>query len=123
MFSHLPAARAVTTPLGNLHVVSVVFNPLRFASRYYLLHDFRKHVQCSGATFHVAEAAQGIFTGGAGGPVAASVSSRRFISGGAGGTNAPMTDGVGLMIGPPIEAALICQRTVTGSGSASAASW
>jgi hypothetical protein len=59
MFSHLPAARAVTTPFGELHVVSVVFNPLRFASRYYLLKDFKKHVQCSGAIVHVAEAAQG----------------------------------------------------------------
>jgi hypothetical protein len=59
MFSHLPAARAVTTPFGELHVVSVVFNPLRFASRYYLLKDFKKHVQCSGAIVDVAEAAQG----------------------------------------------------------------
>jgi hypothetical protein len=33
MFSHLPAARAFTTPFGELHVVSVIFNPLtlRFA--------------------------------------------------------------------------------------------
>jgi hypothetical protein len=55
----LPAARAYTTAFGELHVVSVIFNPLRFASRYYLLHDFKKHVKCSGAIVHVAEAAQG----------------------------------------------------------------
>jgi hypothetical protein len=59
MFSHLPAVRSVTTPFGELHVVSVIFNPLRFASRYCLLKDFKKHVQCSGAIVHVAEAAQG----------------------------------------------------------------
>jgi hypothetical protein len=59
MFSHLPAARAFTTPFGQLHVVSVIFNPLRFASRYYLLDDFRKHAQCAGAIVHIAEAAQG----------------------------------------------------------------
>ena len=31
---------------------SVIFNPLRFASRYYLLDDFRQHAQCAGATAH-----------------------------------------------------------------------
>ncbi len=59
MFSHLPAARAYTTPFGQLHVVTVCFNPQRFASRYYLLDDFRKHALASGAVLHVAEAAQG----------------------------------------------------------------
>jgi hypothetical protein len=59
MFSHLPAARAYTTAFGELHAVSVIFNPLRFASRHYLLNDFRKHAQCAGTIVHIAEAAQG----------------------------------------------------------------
>lgn len=46
MYRHLGASRHVTKRLPDpLHVIAVVFNPLRFTSRYNLFREFEKHVE------------------------------------------------------------------------------
>ena len=60
MYSHIPAARHVITPIDRkLHVVAVVFNPLRFQSRYNLFREFEQHARCQGADLWVVECAFG----------------------------------------------------------------
>jgi hypothetical protein len=48
MYSHLGAARHVIKRLpSTLHVIAVVFNPLRFQSRYNLFRDFERHAHAN----------------------------------------------------------------------------
>jgi len=45
---HINAARHVIKRLdAKLHVIAVVFNPLRFQSRYNLFRDFERHSRCN----------------------------------------------------------------------------
>jgi hypothetical protein len=60
MYSHLAGAcHSIKRLPSELHVISVVFNPLRFRSRYNLFRDFKRHVEASGATLWVVELAYG----------------------------------------------------------------
>lgn len=56
---HLANARRYTTRFGKLHVIVTCFNPVRFASRYYLLDDFVRQATAAGAIVWLAETAQG----------------------------------------------------------------
>ena len=47
----------VTPVSAPLYVVTAMFNPLRFASRYRLFHDFEKHVADAGAILYTVELA------------------------------------------------------------------
>jgi len=48
MYSHLPNARHTVKRLNSpLHVIAVVFNPLRFQSRYNLYKAFEEHCCCN----------------------------------------------------------------------------
>src|SRR6185295_44923 len=42
-----------------LHVIAVISNPARFASRYKLYRDFKKHITDAGAVLHTVEMAFG----------------------------------------------------------------
>ncbi len=60
MYSHLANARHTITRLDSkLHVIVVVFNPLRFQTRYNLFKEFKAHAEASGATVWVVELAFG----------------------------------------------------------------
>ncbi len=59
-YRHLHHARHVIKRLeAKLHVIAVVFNPLRFLSRYNLFRDFERHAIASGAELRVVELAYG----------------------------------------------------------------
>ncbi|MDR3406397.1 MAG: hypothetical protein P4L99_28185 [Chthoniobacter sp.] len=53
---YTPRSRALAAPL---HVLTVITNPSRYASRYRLFADFARRVNEAGAVLHVAEAAFG----------------------------------------------------------------
>jgi hypothetical protein len=60
MYSHIPNARHSIKKIDSpLHVIAVVFNPLRFQSRYNLFKEFQKHAIDSGADLWVVELAFG----------------------------------------------------------------
>jgi hypothetical protein len=60
MFSHLNGARHVLRRMDDkLHVIAVVFNPLRFVSRYNLYNDFAQHAIDAGAELWTVELAFG----------------------------------------------------------------
>ena len=60
MYAHLGNARhQIKRVESGLHVIVVVFNPLRFLSRYNLFTDFKKHAEDSGAMVWVVELAFG----------------------------------------------------------------
>ncbi len=60
MYSHLRHARHVIQRVPDtLHVIAVVFNPLRFVSRYNLFKEFAEHATASGADLRVVEVAFG----------------------------------------------------------------
>jgi hypothetical protein len=60
MYAHLSNARRQIKRLdAELHVIAVVFNPIRFVSRYNLFESFKKHVEDSGAKLWVVELAFG----------------------------------------------------------------
>ena len=60
MYSHLANARHGIRRLpSNLHVIAVVFNPLRFLSRYNLYKEFADRAEAQGATLWVVELAFG----------------------------------------------------------------
>ncbi len=60
MYSHLSRANHVIKRLDSkLHVIAVVFNPLRFQSRYNLFSDFSKNTIAAGANLWVIELAFG----------------------------------------------------------------
>ncbi len=60
MYSHLGHARHVVKKLDSkLHVIAVVFNPLRFLSRYNLFREFEQHALAHGANLWVVEMAFG----------------------------------------------------------------
>ena len=60
MYSHLAGAcHSIKRLPSELHIIAVVFNPLRFRSRYNLFKAFKQHVESSGATLWVVELAYG----------------------------------------------------------------
>ena len=60
MYEHLSNARRQIKRLdAELHIIAVVFNPIRFVSRYNLFDSFRKHAQDAGARLWVVELAFG----------------------------------------------------------------
>ena len=60
MYAHLSNARRQIKRLASeLHVIAVVFNPIRFISRYNLFESFRKHAEDAGARLWVVELAFG----------------------------------------------------------------
>ncbi len=60
MYSHLGHARHVIKRVeSKLHVIAVVFNPLRFLSRYNLFREFEQHALATGANLWVVETAFG----------------------------------------------------------------
>ena len=60
MYSHIANARHVIKRLDSkLHVIAVVFNPLRFQSRYNLFKEFQQHALAAGADLWVVELAFG----------------------------------------------------------------
>lgn len=59
MYSHVQRSHHVLTQFGDLHVIAVCFNPMRFMSRYFLFKEFVYRAMGAGAIVHVAEAAYG----------------------------------------------------------------
>jgi hypothetical protein len=60
MYSHLANARHVIQRIQKpLHVIAVVFNPLRFQSRYNLYREFEQHALAQGANLWTVELAMG----------------------------------------------------------------
>jgi hypothetical protein len=57
--AHVQRAHHFLKPFGELHVIAVCFNPLRYVSRYTLLDEFLQRSVSAGAVTHVAEASFG----------------------------------------------------------------
>lgn len=50
-----PIYRAKRLETAHLHVISVVSNPVRYASRYRLYRDFQARMRAAGVTHHTVE--------------------------------------------------------------------
>ncbi len=59
VYSHVQRAAHLLSDYGQLHVIAICFNPMRFTSRYTLFQEFRERAKHAGAVVHIAEASFG----------------------------------------------------------------